>query len=161
MANAVGNRGTVVSICATAQDTDLTATQFAALDYVEICCTEEVPEFSSESNMQTGNCISGERLSWVGADAESDFEVVYYYQSSCVGQATLRGLALAKSDRAYAVKKVLNDGVAGVTAPTTSYARVILGGFSDGGGGIDDAVMHTVSGSIIQGPVFVAPAPIS
>ena len=161
MANAVGNRGTVVSICATAQQPTLTAAQFAALTYVEICCTEEVPEFSSEANMVTSNCISGERLSWAGADAESDLEIVYYYQSSCVGQATLRGLALAKNGQSYAVKKVLNDGVAGTTTPTTSYALVVLGGFSDGGGGIDDAVMHTVSGSLIQGPVFVAPTPIS
>ena len=160
MADKTFIRGQQFQVCATPQNADLTAVQFASLVYIDVCCLQETPEFSVEANVITENCISGERIVGIGADDGTDFEVAYFYDSACSGQDLLRGFGSAKSSTAYAVRKVYNDGVSGVRTPTTVYARVMFSGFTDGGGGIDDVQSHTVSGSVLQGPLFVKPAPI-
>ena len=153
-------RGQAFQVCVTPQDSDLTVVQFAALTYVDVCCLQETPEFSVEANIITENCISGERIVGVGADDGTDFEVTWFYDSECVGQDNLRTIGTAKSSQSYAVRKVMADGVTGVSTPTTLYARVIFSGYSHGGIGIDDVQTETVSGSVLQGPIIVKPAPV-
>ena len=160
MANKTGGRGQTFQVCVAPQNTELTQIQFAALTYIDVCCLQETPEMASEANMISENCISGEKIRLVGADEDSDFEVTWFYDSACVGQNTLRGFGLAKTRTAYAVRKVYADGVSGTTTPTTIYARVIFSGYTDAGIGIDDVQTQSVSGSIVQGPVFVGPAPV-
>lgn len=160
MANGVQNRGAKFQICTTAQPNDLTANAFAALTYEDVCCVQELPEFSVEANLLSENCISGERITGVGADEATDFEVTAFYMADCEGQEDLRDIAMAKDGQAYAVRKVYSDGVSGVSTATTVYARVIWTGFSDGGGGIDDFVIHTFSGAVQQDPIFVSPAAV-
>lgn len=160
MADKTFGRGQTFQVCITPQTEDLTLTDFAGLVYVDVCCLQETPEFSSEANIISENCISGEKIRGVGADDDSDFEVTFFYDNACVGQDNLRTLGLAKSSLSYAVRKVYNDGVPTVSTPTTVYARVIFSGFVDAGIGIDDVQTQTVSGSVVQGPLFVKPAPI-
>ena len=159
MADKTFLRGQQFQVCVTPQNEDLTPVQFAALDYVDVCCLQETPEFSSEANIITENCISGERIVGVGADDGTDFEISYFYDSACTGQDELRTLGLAKSSTSYAVRKIYADATS-TTTPTTVYARVMFSGFTDNGGGIDDVQSHTVSGSVLQGPVFVEPTAI-
>ena len=159
MADKTFLRGQQFQVCVTPQNEDLTPVQFAALDYVDVCCLQETPEFSSEANIITENCISGERIVGVGADDGTDFEISYFYDSACTGQAELRDLGLAKSSTSYAVRKIYADATT-TTTPTTVYARVMFSGFTDNGGGIDDVQSHTVSGSVLQGPVFVKPTAV-
>lgn len=159
MADKVAGRAQKFEICTTPQTSDLTAVQFAALTYIEVCCLQDTPTLASTNSIISEDCISGEKIRLVGASEDSDIEVVYFYDSACAGQTSLRGLGLAATRSAYAVRKVYGDGTS-ATTPSTDYARVIFSGFSDDGVGIDDVQTHTVSGSIIQGPVFVAPAPI-
>lgn len=160
MAEKTGGRGQKFEVCVTPQSGDLTAVQFAALTYIEVCCLNETPEMAAEANIISENCISGEKIRLVGADEDGDFEVGWYYDSACAGQNTLRTLGLAKTSQTYAVRKVYADGVAAVTTPTTIYARVIFSGYTNAGIGVDDVQSESVAGSIVQGPVFVGPASI-
>lgn len=160
MAEKTFGRGQAFEVCVTAQAEDLDASEFGALTYVPVCCLQETPEMSSEANIISENCISGERIRGVGADNDTDFELTWFYDSACTGQDTLRTLGLAKSSSTYAVRKVYADGVAGVTTPTYVYARVIFSGYMDGGIGIDDVQTQGVMGSIIQGPLTVKPTAV-
>lgn len=160
MADKTFGRGQTFEVCTTAQNSDLDALGFGALTYVNICCLQETPEFAAEANIISENCISGEKIRGVGADDDSDFEVTWFYDNACTGQDTLRGYGLAKSSTAYAVRKVYNDGVSGSFTPTYVYARVIFSGYTDSGIGIDDVQTQSVSGSIVQGPLFVKRASI-
>lgn len=157
----VQNRNAAFEICLTPQASDLTDNQFDQLTYVDVCCLSELPEFGSEAELISANCIDGTKLVGVGADSDADFTLSVFYMSDCEGQDELRDMALAKDGVAYAVRKVYSDGVTGTTSPTTVYARVVWTGFNDGGGGIDDFVTHTFTGAIRQGPVFVKAAAIS
>lgn len=153
-------RGQLFQVCTTPQSAELTPAQFAALTYVDVCCLESTPEFASEANIISENCISGERIRGVGAPADSDFEVTWYYDADCAGQTALRALGLAGSSETYAVRKVFADGRSGVRTPTTVYARVIFSGYTNSGIGIDDVQPETVSGSLVQGPIVVRPAAV-
>lgn len=160
MATKTFGRGQDFQVCVTPQNTVIDAAGFAALTYVSVCCLQETPEFSSEANIISENCISGERIRGVGADADADFEVTWFYDNECAGQDNLRTFGLAKASTAYAVRKVYADAVAGVTTPTYVYGRVIFSGYTDSGIGIDDVQTQTVMGSVIQGPLTVKPAAV-
>lgn len=160
MAQKTFGKGQQFQVCVTPQNDDLTPVQFAALTYVDVCCLDETPEFSSESNIISETCISGERIRGVGASEDSDFTVSWYYDSGCSGQDTLRGFGQAGTGATYAVRKVYADGVSGVTTPTTIYARVIFSGYTNAGIGIDDVQSESVTGSVVQGPVVVKPASV-
>lgn len=160
MAEKSFGRGQAFQVCVTAQPNELSAMQFGALNYVDVCCLQETPELSSTANIISESCISGERIRGVGADEDSDFEVTWFYDSACTGQDSLRTYGLAKSSAVYAVRKAYSDGVSGVTTPTYIYARVIFTGYTDSGIGIDDVQTQTVTGTVVQGPLTVKPASI-
>ena len=160
MADKTGGRGQTLQVCVTPQSSDLTLVQFAALTYIDVCCLQDTTEFASTANIVSETCISGEKIRLVGADEDSDLEVTWFYDSACAGQNSLRTFGLAKSNVAYAFRKVYADGVAGVRTPTTLYIRAIVSGYTDSGIGIDDVQTQSISGSIVQGPLFVGPAPI-
>lgn len=147
-------------VCTTEQPSDLNAVGFGGLTYVDVCCLAEVPEFSSQLNVITENCIDGSRLTALGADEPADGELTVFYVDNCLGQEELRDMALAKDGKIYAVQKLYSDGVSGVTTPTVEYARVMFTGFTSGSGGIEDFVQHTFSFTIQQGPLLVEPASI-
>ena len=160
MADKTFGRGQAFQVCTTVQTADLTAMQFGALTYVDVCCLQETPELSSEANIISENCISGERIRGVGADNDTDFEVNWFYDNACAGQDSLRTFGLAKSSATYAIRKVYADGVSGVTTPTYVYARVIFSGYKDSGIGIDDTQTQGVMGTVVQGPLTVKPAAV-
>lgn len=160
MADKISGRGQLFQVCVTPQNSDLTNVQFASLTYVDVCCLDETPEFSTEANIISENCISGERIRLPGAPEDSDFEVSWFYDSGCAGQTQLRNLGIAASQNMYAVRKVFADGIAGTRTPTTIYARVVFSGYTNAGIGIDDVQSESVSGAIVQGPVVVLPAAI-
>lgn len=160
MASKTFGKGQTVGVCVTPQNADLTPIQFAALVYEEVCCLDETPELASESNIISETCISGERIRGVGAAEDSDFTLSWYYDSACEGQDDVRAMGQAGTDQVYAIRKVYADGVAGVTTPTTVYARVIFAGYTNAGIGIDDVQGESVTGSVVQGPVVVKPAPV-
>lgn len=154
-------KGQTFAVCKVAQTGTLTPVQFAALVYEDVCCMQEMPEFSQEANILTANCISGERFTGVGADEGTDFTASYFYVADCEGQDDIRELAqTVTSTNYYAVRKQYADGVAGTKTPTTVYALVLFSGFTDGGGGIEDEQVHTVTGTIQQGPVIVKPTTV-
>jgi len=157
--NGVQNKGIELEISTAApQNEDLTEAEFEALTYVPICCASELPEFGNETEFLSEHCISGEEVIGIGAATGMETEVSYFYRADCAGQTFLRdnsGVGM----NAYAVRKVYPDGTADFTA-STIYSRVIIGGWNDGGGGVDDFVTHTSSWKMAQDPVFVAPAAI-
>lgn len=159
--NGIQNKGVKLEIStALPQNTDLTAIQFAALTYVEICCVQELPELGGETEWLSEHCISGEEVVGIGANTGIEIDIPYFYQAGCAGQTFLRTQGLAPSLSAYAIRKVYPDGVAGTTTPTTVYSRIRIGAWNDGGGGVDDFITHTASAKIVQTPIFVAPGPI-
>ena len=141
------------------QNEDLTATEFAALTYVDICCPQSLPEFGQETEFLSEHCISGEEITGVGVSTGMETEVPYFYQADCAGQTFLR--ENVGGHNAYAMRKVYPDGVAGVTTATTIYTRVKIGGWSDGGGDVDGFHTFTSSLKMAQDPVFVAPAAVT
>lgn len=160
MAVNIGGLGQEFEICTTPQPADLTPTSFAGLTYIPVCCLEEGVEMSFASNIVAATCMSGQRVRLVGAPEDSDFEVTFMTDNTCTGQETIRNFGLAQSNSIYAMRKVMNDGVAGTTTPTTIYARGIFSGYTHNGVGVDDVQTETVTGSIIQGPIYVEAAPI-
>lgn len=160
MANGIQNKGVKLEIStALPQNADLTAVQFAALTYVEICCVSELPEFGQETEWLSEHCISGEEIVGIGAGTGMEIDIPYFYMSGCAGQSFLRTQGLSPTLNAYAIRKVYPDATSPAT-PTTVYSRVRIGAWNDGGGGVDDFITHTASAKIVQNPVFVAPAPI-
>lgn len=156
--NGVQNKGIELQISVAApQNEDLTASEFEALVYIDICCASELPEFGRETEFLSEHCISGEEVIGVGAATGMETEVSYFYRSDCAGQNFLRNNEGGID--AYAVRKVYPDATPTTTA-TTVYTRVRLGGWNDGGGGVDDFVTHTSSWKIAQDPILVAPEPI-
>lgn len=160
MASKTFGKGQLFQVCVTPQSADLNAAAFAMLTYVDVCCLDETPEFSSESNIISETCISGERIRGVGSAEDSDFTVSWYYDSGCAGQDALRGLGQAGTGLTYAMRKVYADGASGVTTPTTIYVRGIISGYTNSGIGIDDVQSESVTGSIVQGPLVVKPAAV-
>lgn len=159
--NGVQNKGIQLQISVTApKNTDLTAVEFAALTYIDICCPSELPEFGNETEFLSEHCISGEEIIGIGAGTGMETEVAYFYRATCAGQTFLRTQAGAASLNAYAVRKIYPDAVAGATTPTTVYSRVMIGSWNDGGGGVDDFVTHTSGWKIAQAPILVAPGPV-
>lgn len=154
---AVQVKETTLSICVTASNSDLDAAGFAALTYIEICCPQTLPEFGSETNFLSEHCISGEELTGVGVSSGMETEIPYFYQDSCAGQAFLRDNVGGMDS--YAIRKVYPDATATTTA-TTIFARVKIGGWTDGGGDVDGFHTHTSSLKLSQDPVFVAPAAV-
>ncbi len=161
--NGVQNKGILLEISIAApQNNDLTASEFAALTYVPICCASELPEFGNETEFLSEHCISGEEIIGVGASTGMETEVSYFYRASCQGQQFLRENSVSGSTdmlNAYAVRKVYPDGTDDAT-PSTIYSRVMIGAWSDGGGGVGDFVTHTSSWKMAQDPVFVEPEDI-
>ena len=154
---AVQVKETTLSICVTASNSDLDAAGFAALTYIEICCPQTLPEFGSETNFLSEHCISGEELTGVGVSSGMETEIPYFYQDACAGQAFLRNNVGGMDS--YAIRKVYPDATTTTTA-TTIYARVKIGGWTDGGGDVDGFHTHTSSLKLSQDPVFVAPAAV-
>ena len=154
---AVQVKETTLSICITPSNTDLDAAGFAALTYIEICCPQSLPEFGQETEFLSEHCISGEEITGVGVSSGMETEVPYFYQDACAGQAFLRNNV--GSMNSYAVRKTYPDATT-LTTATIIYARVKIGGWTDGGGDVDGFHTHTSSLKLSQDPVFVAPASV-
>lgn len=153
----VQTKETVLEVCITAQNEDLSAAEFDALAYIEICCVRELPEFGSEVEFLSEHCIDGTELTGVGFSSGAETETTYTYMASCEAQNFLRNNA--KSRDSFAMRKVYPDGTASTT-PTTIYTRARIGGWMDGGGDGEGFHTHTVTFKLSQDPVFVVPAAI-
>ena len=163
MANGLIYLGATIGICTTPQNADLTQVEFAALTYAEICCPTEIPEVMEEAEIISEFCISGEEQTARGASAGAETEIPYYYKPTCAGQTALRNAygAIGTSNQAYAFKITLNDGVTGVTTPTTIYFRAIVTSKALlTGGGVNDLVTSSAGIKIAQPPILVLPAPV-
>lgn len=155
---AIENKGTLLFVCETPQNTDLTAVQFAALVWDPICCLTDVPALGESFAAITAMCMDGTKLSGVGASEDSDFDISVFYESDCDGQDVIRDNV--GSNNNFAFKLTRSDGSA-TTTPTTIYVRAKLRAKSLGSnGGADEFTADTYTATISQGPLFVKPAAI-
>lgn len=155
---AIENKGTRLYVCATPQNTDLTAAQFAALVWSEVCCLTDVPALGESYAAITAMCMDGTKLSGVGSAEDATFDASVFYQAGCAGQKTLRDNTGSVDNYAFKLERA--DGTATQT-PTTIYVRAKLTGKSLGSnGGADEFTADTYTQTISQGPLFVEPQPI-
>lgn len=152
------NKGTLVYVCETPQNSDLTPTAFAALSYDELCCVVTAPSLPESYAQLTAMCLSGTKHVAVGAAEDAEAEIEVYYEANCDGQDTLRD-NVGKADN-YAFKVVRTDGSATQT-PTTIYFRGKIRAKNLGSnGGADEWTTDTYTVIIQQGPILVKPVPI-
>lgn len=148
---------TKLQICITPQTADLTAVQFAALTYIDICCLSEVPELGTETEFLSEHCIDGTELTGIGAKTGMETEVSFFYTAGCEGQKFLRDNG--GKNTSYAVRLTYNDATA-TTTPTIIYAQVKIGGYVYGSADKDSFIPHTSSWKISQDPILFAPTTI-
>jgi len=152
-------KGTVVSVCATPQNEDLTQAQFEVLNWVEVCCPNAMPTFSEEAEIVSEFCISGEEVAAVGASSGAETELTVFYQAECEGQDILR--ESYGGNTALAFKKEYNDSQNPVTTTNTIiYTRALVTSWGDNDGGVNDFILNTYGLKIAQPPILVKPEPV-
>lgn len=148
---------TKLQICITPQTADLTAVQFAALTYIDICCLSEVPELGTETEFLSEHCIDGTELTGIGAKTGMETECSFFYKAGCAGQKFL--LDEQGKNISYAIKLTYTDATP-TTTPTIIYAKIKIGGYVFGSADKDSFIPHTSSWKISQDPILVAPSAI-
>lgn len=149
--------GTKLQICITPQNGDLTAVEFAALTYIDICCASELPDLGTETEFLSEHCIDGTELTGIGAQTGMETEVTFFYKAGCAGQKFLRDNA--GQNVSYAIRETYNDATTTKTA-TIVYAQVKLGGYVGNAGDVGEFITHTSSWKISQDPIWVEPTNI-
>lgn len=152
------NKGSKLYVCAVPQNSDLTAAQFAALTWEEICCPNGAPSISETYNQITGQCLSGKRHTAAGSLEDSSFDIPAMYEEDCVAQDTLRGMV---GDNNYYAFRLDRSDATDTRTATKIYTRAAVTGVVYGSDtGVEDWVVDTYTASIQQSPIFVKPAAI-
>lgn len=145
-----------VAICVTPQVGTKTEAELEALTYVPVCCVENFPGFTIETNILTANCGDGTRLTAIGFKGESTAEVSNYYKADCPAADAMRA-GLGTQNR-YAVRFTLSDETDTTTASTVyAVIRIASGTIGGQGGGGEDWIIDAWTWALDQDPILVKP----
>jgi len=155
------NQGGILSICATAQNSDLTQIQFEALTWVPISQIVTMPTIGETENIvQQDYVTTGRGQKKKGVITGNSTEVVVGNDYSDAGQDALYTASRTKNN--YAFKREYTDSPnTGTTTNTIVYFRALIGRGVDAGGGVEDFVNMTYPIEINgQEPIKVEPEAI-
>lgn len=127
IAYANSNAGSKIYICTTAQDADLTQTEFEALTWVEVKGIGSFGETGVQTNILTYDTWDTDVVQKAkGMSNAGDPELELARIVGDAGQVALR--TAADTNNNYALKMVRNDMPAGGTNATTIYLRGLVSG---------------------------------
>lgn len=131
------NQGGSIYICTTAQNSDLTQSEFEALTWVEIGKVVTMPQIGITTNIVQQDYVTTTiSQKQKGVKAGNDTEIVVGNDSADAGQDALRTAALTKNN--YAFKREYNEVTGSGYLPTIRYFRALVGEPMDAGGGVED-----------------------
>lgn len=129
----------------------------AITDFVEIGQVSEFPEAGSTNQSAPQNTLRGE-ASFKSVLVFPSFDLSWVYDADDPGQVIMR--SLGTTNGCYAVRLELDDGLAGVSTPTTTYLGMQVGNVRIPGGQSTTVVLETSSLTSANQEVRVLPAPV-
>jgi len=127
MADTTILKGSKLYICATAQNDDLNQAGYEGLTWVEIAKIVTMPMVGSVDNIVSQDYVDTTVSQYAKGFANAgQSQIVVGRDWEDAGQDALRTAAATPFN--YAFKIEANDGVSGVTTPTTWYTRGVIGG---------------------------------
>lgn len=146
MANPFTNSGSTLGICVTPQNENLTATEFAALTYVDIANVGALGERGANTNIVNYDTWNTETtLKGKGITNAGDPQLEVAVDNDDAGQIALKAAGLSRSDN-YAFEVTRPDG-------SVQYLRGLVTGPNEPGGRNEDFVLHTYTLALNQLPV--------
>jgi len=153
-AEAKTNAGSKLFICVTPQNEDLTATEFAALAYIQVKKVGSVGERGINTNIVTYDTWDTlVALKGKGITNAGDPPVEVAEDLTDPGQIAMRAAGAPDVPDAYAFKVERADG-------SIEYLRGLVAGPNTPGGRNEDFVLNTYVLGLNQPPVVV-PAPVT
>lgn len=157
MANKSTKKGSKVYVCETAQNTDLTATAYAALTWVQVGKVGNIGDFGSDSTINNYNTLDEpvqQKQKGVSNAGDPELEVASIADDA--GQIILRTFGDPLNINNIAIKVERNDAPQGKTN-TVFYSRGVVSGPLYPGGGSDDFDLEKFKIGLNQLPIRVDP----
>jgi hypothetical protein len=157
MANKSTKKGSKVYVCETAQNTDLTASAYAALTWVQVGKVGNIGDFGSDSTINNYNTLDEpvqQKQKGVSNAGDPELEVASIADDP--GQIILRTFGDPLNVNNMAVKIERNDAPQGKTN-TVFYSRGVVSGPLYPGGGSDDFDLEKFKIGLNQLPIRVDP----
>jgi len=157
MANKSTKKGSKVYVCATAQNSDLTATTYAALTWVQVGKVGNIGDFGSDSTINSYNTLDEpvqQKQKGVANAGDPQIEVASVGDDP--GQIILRTFGDPLNINNMAIKIERNDAPPGMTN-TIFYSRGVVSGPLYPGGGSDDFDLERFTIGLNQLPIRVDP----
>jgi hypothetical protein len=160
MANKATKKGTKVYVCATAQNSDLISSTYAALTWVQVGKVGNVGDFGADSTMNSYNTLDeAVTQKQKGTANAGDPPIEVASVAADAGQVILRTFGDPLNQDNMAIKIERNDGGAGFTN-TIFYSRGVVSGPLYPGGGSDDFELERFTIGLNQLPVRVNPVAV-
>ncbi|KQY20230.1 hypothetical protein [Rhizobium sp. Root483D2] len=160
MANKATKKGTKVYVCATAQNSDLISSTYAALTWVQVGKVGNVGDFGADSTMNSYNTLDeAVTQKQKGTANAGDPQIEVASVAADAGQVILRTFGDPLNQDNMAIKIERNDGGAGFTN-TIFYSRGVVSGPLYPGGGSDDFELERFTIGLNQLPVRVNPVAV-
>lgn len=141
-------------VCATAQDTDLTLTQFQQLPWVELKHVGNDGEFGVTSNVTSYATLAEilatqQKGTATGTQTTLEFAAVY----DDPGQIILKSFSDPNNMYNMAICYQQNNAPSAIQTKSVSYTRGVVANWSRPGGGDDDFELLTSSFTVNQVPI--------
>ena len=157
MANKSTKKGSKVYVCETAQNSDLTASAYAALTWVQVGKVGNIGDFGSDSTINNYNTLDEpvqQKQKGVSNAGDPELEVASVADDD--GQVILRTFGDPLNVNNMAIKIERNDAPQGMTN-TIFYSRGVVSGPLYPGGGSDDFDLEKFKIGLNQLPIRVDP----
>lgn len=157
MANKSTKKGSKVYVCETAQNTDLTASTYAALTWVQVGKVGNIGDFGSDSTINNYNTLDEpvqQKQKGVSNAGDPELEIASVADDD--GQVILRTFGDPLNVNNMAIKIERNDAPQGMTN-TIFYSRGVVSGPLYPGGGSDDFDLEKFKIGLNQLPIRVDP----
>jgi hypothetical protein len=157
MANKSTKFGSKVFVCATAQETDLTSSTFAALTWVQVGKVGNIGDFGATSTMNSYNTLDepvSQQQKGTASAGSPQIEVASV--AADAGQVILRTFGDPLNQANMAIKIERNDKITPSTGTNTIfYSRGVVSGPLYPGGGSDDFDLERYTIGLNQLPIRV------
>ncbi|MBB3607343.1 hypothetical protein [Rhizobium sp. BK602] len=157
MANKSTKKGSKVYVCETAQNSDLTASAYAALTWVQVGKVGNIGDFGSDSTINNYNTLDEpvqQKQKGVSNAGDPELEVASIADDP--GQDILRVFGDPLNINNMAIKVERNDAPQGKTN-TIFYSRGVVSGPLYPGGGSDDFDLEKFKIGLNQLPIRIDP----
>jgi hypothetical protein len=160
MANKSTKKGSKVFVCATAQNSDLIESAYAALTWVQVGKVGNIGDFGATSTQPTYDTLDEPvTQKQKGTANAGDPQIEVASVATDAGQVILRTFGNPLNQDNMAIKIERNDGGADFTN-TVFYSRGVVSGPVYPGGGSDDFDLERFTIGLNQLPIRVNPTAI-